>query len=289
MIAPLLILASLIPTQADTVSFQSAKPVWLEGRETEMNVLAGFRAVIEPPPNGRVVLRLTASTIYRVKANGQFVGHGPARGPRGFYRVDEWDLRPHLEPGRNVVSIEVAGYNANSYYVFDQPSFVQAEILADCTVLASTAGEGSPFEAAALSERVQKVQRYSFQRPFSEAYRLTSGFDRWQVDPRAALPAAACAVQPPKTLLPRRVPYPTFATKPACWHVARGTVKVGHLPAKPVKDRSLTGIQETLKGYMEKDLETVPSVELQAVANAEVEAVDRPLPADAHLTMGSAI
>lgn len=292
MVSPLLILTSLaVPIQLDTSSFQAARPIWLEDRDTEMNVFAGFRAVIEPPVGERVVLRLTASTIYRAKVNGRFVGHGPARGPRGFYRVDEWDLGPYLKAGRNVVAVEVAGYNANSYYLFDQPSFVQAEVLAGCKVLASTAGDGAPFEAAVLTERVQKVQRYSFQRPFSEAYRLKSGFDQWQIDPDIDLQnrererPAQCVTRPTKALLPRRVPYPRFELKPAVWHVAQGTVKVGELPKKPLKDRSLTGISEKLKGYQEKDLETIPSVELQAVANADVQPVDRAFQADARLAM----
>ena len=82
----------------------------------------------------------------------------------------------------NVVAFEVAGYNANSYYLLDQPSFLQAEVVAGGKVLASTDGSGAPFDATILKERVQKVQRYSFQRPFSEVYRLAPGYDRWRTD-----------------------------------------------------------------------------------------------------------
>ena len=37
------------------------------------------------------------------------------RGPHGYYRMDELDLSPHLRAGQNVLAIEVAGYNVNSY------------------------------------------------------------------------------------------------------------------------------------------------------------------------------
>ena len=72
------------------------------------------------------------------------VGFGPACGPHGFFRVDEWDITKKLTPGKNLVAIEVAGYNCNSLYLLDQPSFCQAEIVADGRVLASTAGDGTP-------------------------------------------------------------------------------------------------------------------------------------------------
>ena len=291
----LFLLALAVPwPAADAPPFRSARPIWPEGRETEMNLLVGFRAAIEPPAGERVTLRLAASTIYRAKVNGQFVGHGPARGPHGFYRIDEWDITPYLKPGKNVVAVEVAGYNVNGYYLLDQAAFLQAEVLTENAVLASTAGAGTPFEAAILTERVQKVARYSFQRPFSEVYRLTPGCDRWQTDPRLPTDQSPerkrgvnCATQPAGQLLPRRVPYPTFNRRPALWHVSRGTLKTGIEVKEPWKDRSLTQISPQLKGYKESELETIPSIELQHVANDQVQPVNQTLPADAKLTLGS--
>jgi hypothetical protein len=146
-----------------------------------MNLTVGFRAVIDAPADKmqKVVLRVAAATIYRAWLNGEFLGCGPARGPHGYFRVDEWNLSGKLAPGKNLVAIEVAGYNCNSYCLLDQPSFCQAEVIAGDRVLASTAGDGVPFSAHALDYRVQKVQRYSFQRPFIEVYRLTPSFDQW--------------------------------------------------------------------------------------------------------------
>src|SRR5690606_18935065 len=126
-------------------------------------------------------LRMTGSTVYRAFLNGEFLAHGPARGPHDHYRVDELDLTGRLAPGRNLIAIEVAGYNTNSFAYLDQPSFLQAEVLADGAVLAATGGDGEKgFEAVLLPERLQKVQRYSFQRPASEVYRLRPGFDAWR-------------------------------------------------------------------------------------------------------------
>ena len=248
----------------ETASFQSARPVWPTGRETERNLLVGFRATVTAPAAEPAVLRLTASTLYRVFLNGTFVGHGPARAGHGFYRVDEWPLA--LRAGANVVAVEVAGYNVNSFYLLDQPSFLQAEVVADDRVLAATGGAG--FEAAILPERVQKVSRYSFQRPFSEVWRLAPGYDAWRQEPGAAFARTDCAVVAGKALLPRRVPYPTFALRSPTAHVAAGTVQKGAPPKKPWKDRSLAKIGPTLEGYLEKDLETIPVLEMQAVSTA---------------------
>ncbi|MHC4644126.1 MAG: hypothetical protein ACYTBJ_01395, partial [Planctomycetota bacterium] len=109
---------------AETTSFYSARPIWPEGRETEMNLFVGFRAVFNRPRSGAAVLRITGSSLYRIFLNGTFLVHGPARGPHGYWRVDEWPL--NLADGENLLAIEVAGYNVNSYYLLDQPAFIQA-------------------------------------------------------------------------------------------------------------------------------------------------------------------
>src|SRR5690606_16975950 len=129
-------------------AFAVAQPVWLSGRETELNVFAGFRAEFDGPSTGSAILRLTGSTIYRAFINGEFAGYGPARGPHDYFRVDEWDITPLLKPGENVVAIEVAGYYMNSFYTLKQPSFLQAEIVADGSILAATGTDGNEIPSA---------------------------------------------------------------------------------------------------------------------------------------------
>src|ERR1039458_4095892 len=227
---------------ASTPAFVSAKPIWPKGRESEKNLFVGFRAAFKAPAQEKVVLRATGTTIYRIFLNGHFLAQGPARGPHGFFRVDEWDITRNLQPGVNVVAFEVAGYNVNSYYLLDQPSFLQAEVVAGGKGLASTAGGGAGLIATILKERVQKVQRYSFQRPFSEVYRLTQGYDRWRSDPAPTLAEAKTSVQPAKALLSRRVDYPDYVVRQPSYLVAQGQVTTGLKVAHPWKDRSLTGI-----------------------------------------------
>ncbi len=260
----------------DDTAFRSAQPVWPDGRQEEMNLMVGFRAKLTRPEAKPAVLRVAAATIYRVSVNGDFVGHGPARAAHGYYRVDEWDLTPRLRPGENVVAIEVAGYNVNSYYVLDQPSFLQAEVVSGDDVLASTGGAGARFEAGILEYRVQKVQRYSFQRPFIEVYRLAPGFDQWKREAAASLAGVSLAVQSDKANLPRGVPYPDFALRKPVGLLGRGRMEAAE-PKQLWKDRSLVNIGDKLQGYPEGELAVIPTIEAQrlvSVPAAESEAAN---------------
>ena len=221
----------LLPRKAP--QFVDARPIWPRGREEEVNLFVGFRALLDVSENTHLVLRVTASSAYRAFINGEFCGHGPARGPHQYFRVDEWDLTESVVLGPNIVALEVAGYNVKSYYLLDQPAFLQAEVLADGEVLASTAGAGDAFESFILDERVQDSQRYSIQRTFTEVYRLGSDHGRWRKDAEAAVSKVEHAVFPPIRLLARGVPYPRFHVRPPAWHTAKGSVGSDYLGGYP--------------------------------------------------------
>jgi alpha-L-rhamnosidase len=247
----LLLAAAALAAPAAETSFQQARPVWLAGHAEEMNLLAAFRAHFTKPAAGSVVLRLTASNLYRASVNGQFVGHGPARAAHGFFRVDEWDITRHLRTGRNTVTVEVASYNVPNYYLPNQPPFLQAEILCSGKVLAATAAPSGGFQGRVLPERVRKTERYSFQRTFSEAYRLS---------PPTRFVAAPLADAPPVTLLPRRVPYPAFALRRPTRVVAEGATQ----PAAPTR-KLWRGRSRTSVGYPEAEFEVDNSTLAQSV------------------------
>ena len=268
------------------VSFRSAKPIWPEGREEEKNLFVGFRAVFKRPTNGKAVLRIAASSLYRICLNGKFIGHGPARGPHGYYRVDEWEIGETQLAAENLLAIEVAGYNVNSFYLLDEPSFLQAEVVSEGQVLASTAGEGAAFEACILKERIQKVQRYSFQRPFTEYYRLEEGYDRWKREVSVPLAKVKCATGAAKKLLARRVAYPRFSLRQPVWHVSRGPIQRNVKVDELWRDRSLTAIGPKLKGFVEKELEVIPSIELQQIRSASTVEINEPFSPERSFKLG---
>lgn len=269
-------LGALPSAHADpTPAFHGALPVWPSGREREKNLAVGFHAAFPAPAQGRATLRIAASTVYRAFVNGRFVGHGPARAGHGFYRVDEWELAPHLAAGTNAIAIEVAGYNANSYGLLDQPSFLQAEVMSDDgAILATTTALPSRwagvFSTRILGERVQKTQRYSFQRPFSEIWKLKPGWDAWRTATNALASSSSLSAQPTLKLLPRRVAASDFAKRGIVQVVRAGTLAKGPMPSRPWKDRALTDIGPKLGGFPENELASIPSLEFQAWTNATI-------------------
>ncbi|HQH69858.1 MAG TPA: hypothetical protein PK166_15780 [Candidatus Hydrogenedentes bacterium] len=265
----------LILNAAGQPGFAAARPVWPEGRETEMNLFVGFRAVFEHPGDGPVTVRLTGASNYRVFVNGQFLCHGPARAAHGFFRIDEYDAAALLRPGTNVVAIEAAGYNVNSYYIIDQPAFLQAEIVNGDAVIAAT-GTGSPFEAAILEQRIQKVERFSYQRPFIEAYRLAPASYAWRTDPGAALTPCSLGVTAEKALIARHIPCPAFKVRPALRVTVQGELVPGQEPEKLWPGHA-GRIDPEYKGYPTGVLEVHPSQEIQKLATVNAETVDTPL------------
>jgi len=265
--------------RASKSSFDSALPIWPAGRETEKNLFVGFRAVFNCQEQQNPILRIAASSIYRVYLNGRFIGHGPARGPHGYYRLDEWPLGS-CPSERNVLAVEVAGYNVNSFYLLDEPAFLQAEVVLDGRILASTAGKGSNFEATVLNHHLQKVQRYSFQRPFIEYYRLNEGNDKWWEEPLAETAKVSCSTLPNRNLLIRRVAYPRFLKRQPILVVSQGTLQRDVPVARLWRDRSLVNIGPKLKGYLESELQVVPSIELQKIKSASREKIAKPYQPD---------
>jgi alpha-L-rhamnosidase len=208
--------------------FKCARPVWPVGKEKEKNRHVGFRSVFNGSGAQNVCLRLTGSTICRVFLNGEFIHHGPARGPHGFYRMDELDLSGQMKDGENLLAIEVVGMNCNSFAYLNQTSFLQAELSVDGKIVAATGGEC--FEALLLPERIQKVERYSFQRPFVEAYALVTGFDNWRNQLDASIQTVPVTVQETKPLLARGVPVPGFQTLETLSTVSSGTMAYTEKP-----------------------------------------------------------
>lgn len=189
-------------------AFVAAKPVWAEGRETERNLTLAFREVIESEKVDEAYIRLTASCDYRLRINGLFVAHGPCVAAHDYYRMDCIDIKPYLQAGKNVVGIEVAGYNDDNYYLLNQPSFLQAEIEINGKMVAAT---GSGFEAYDLRQRKQDVPEFSFQRPHTEHYILSEDFEQWLTDSEwQGTEALKQAVQPTKKILARHVEYPDY-------------------------------------------------------------------------------
>ena len=204
--------------------FRKAQPVWIRDREREMNVYAVFCTRVDLSAPGQLLLAGTA--FYRVTVNGKFLAFGPARTAEGYVRQDVLTL----PEGVCDIQIEACGYYCHSLSTVWQPSFLMAEVRCDGEVLSYT---GRDFEAYTPGTRLQKVERYSMQRHFSEIW----DFCQPQKNP------AQIAVQTvaPKVIR-RNAPYPEYAQREVIDAKCCGTLTFDE--TLPYKTRRYSWTQE---------------------------------------------
>lgn len=253
--------------------FHESRPVWADGLEREINITCGFYTKAERKAGKQYLIKLAASSFYRLFLNGKFVYYGPARCAHGYYRVDEIDLTEQLRNGDNDLAIEVVGYNLNSFYSLDQPSFLQAELFEDGKTIAAT-GDNHDFTGFVLKQRRRKMQRFSFQRAIGESYILHPSVDGWRCGDFTGQEQAKLICTEEKRMIARGIPLNHFTTVVPNKVVSRGRVRTGVIPQSYKKDRSLTNISEQLKGFPEEELELHLSDEVQEMAYFDRQQVD---------------
>lgn len=221
--------------------------IWAKGLLDTRNVALTFQYSITPKAGTK--LSLAASNLYRLFVGGKLVGYGPARAAHGYSRVDEYDLSAWA--GQCVMlSIDVHSSNVNTFYVVDEHPFFAAEITEDGKLLA----EAADFTAYRMTERVQKVRRFSFQRAFTESYRMQddpAAFYAGQVGARTPVETEAVAMN---ALLPRYVHYPKLDLLPTKTYVEYGTIGI-NTDAAPWRDRAYYVDNDKFKGYLPEELE----------------------------------
>lgn len=139
------------------------KFVWEKGKFAEKNRTLAFSYKTVRKGD---VLRLSAGDFYRVFLNGEFLSYGPSRTAAGYSRTRELPLD---EDG--VLVVEAAGYNTACYANDKHPPFFGAEIVRDGNTVATT----DDFSCVYLNDRLQRTERYSYQRNYVEVYTNEGG------------------------------------------------------------------------------------------------------------------
>lgn len=225
--------------------FKKASPVWMTGEEKEMNV-----SLIMTAKAGKDArLNIAGHSLYQVYVNGELAAEGPARAGHGFYRVDELDLRRLCSKDENEITVVTAGYNVNSFYLLDEPSFVCAELYDSGVITAFTGGDGFVYER--YTDRVRKVQRYSFQRPFAEAYKL----------PAEREPVRISKTED-KRFIKRGAPYPDYDKAFFKEVVSSGNFEIKERE-RYFNDRAISDICDRLKGFAPDELDVFISREVE--------------------------
>ncbi|MBQ8724490.1 MAG: hypothetical protein IJY74_02310, partial [Oscillospiraceae bacterium] len=181
--------------------FAKAKPVWGDDLQTKKNCQIGFVATVSAKSNS-IQIRIATAGYYSIFVNGEFVHYGPARAAKGYFRVDIAEIPVNI--GNNWIAICAMNPCITSFGLIGQSAFLQAELVQDNDILAATGSDENDFTAYVLTERVKKIQRYSFQRPFAEGYILYPGYRNWMVG-KPCDNAVLCkiVIEKTKTLLPR--------------------------------------------------------------------------------------
>ncbi|MDR2201750.1 MAG: hypothetical protein LBP26_03170 [Clostridiales bacterium] len=224
------------------------KFVWAEGLSYEKNINVAF--LYGPVAVGRIRLEVCGLNAYRVFCGGKFVGYGPARAAHGYVRRDVFDLSDCLGA---YIAVEVTGYNVNSYCCADvPPAFSAAVCDGDGGLIADT----DDFKCFLLGDRVQRVQRYSFQRPFAECYRAERcRTSLYNGDAAGFKPLATAILTNPPRVLERNAPYPDYARAPLNNVYECGSVKIDDA-AEPWRDRSLMNVDNAgTKGFLYGELD----------------------------------
>jgi alpha-L-rhamnosidase len=236
--------------------FKSAVPVWPATLSGQMNIWVSFHARVQLAPDAPAVLRIAAASACRVWWNGAIAGQGPARTAHGHARVDEWSGAADAAGWVRLV-IEVADYGVPTFCAVDEPAFLCAELVAGKKAVAWTAPKGGAIVAERRTERVQRVERYSYQRAFCEGYRLGPAGLAWlapEYQPATAL--ALSRVRAGIRWLDRGVPAPDFSAVHPRRTAMRGRARFSApRAARITKRRFLFEVPKVSAGYPLAEIE----------------------------------
>ena len=205
--------------------FKKALPVFPAGHENEMNVLAGFYAEVGCCADA--ILRITGCTQYKIFIDGKLIHHGPARTCHGKFKVDELKIGKYLTEKRNFIVIHLLSSLCLNYASAFAPAFLQAEI-ENCGEITAFTGKNGGFKCVILEERLQKVLRYSFQRPFTDAFYLNQINSKFNTDPEnSGHDEVEVALLEEKSLLPRDLYYPEYPIVKGEKIIKKGVITAG--------------------------------------------------------------
>lgn len=239
--------------------FCKAVPVWQMDKCEEKNHELLFRCRITQQTDVRIVV--ATSCEYQLWVNGTFAAFGPAKAAHGYFKADSILLDSYLNQSVNTVVLKAVSANINSFAVLEQSPFVTAELLCGQNCIAWTGRDGNilPYY---LGIRVQRVQRYSYQRTFTEVYHVTNG-EKAFLDGTAECEPVPIVCVEPKNYLPRDVRYPQYKDTPVEKVLEQGSVNFEHGCENPIRDRALININPFLKGFTVDELDEPLSDEIQ--------------------------
>ena len=228
------------------------KAIWAkEGRDIQNRTL-GF--VYEyKGDHAEIAMKVSASNVFRIFKNGKLIGYGPRRSAHGWSNINHYILR--LSAGDRIVA-EVAGYCVNSYYLVNELPFFACELYFAEKRIASA----EDFACYEMNDRLRKIQRFSFQRPFAEAYDMRVDRGAFYRGQQNVYPYVETCEVSANQMQECDLPYPVF--KQSCSELIE-TGKVGKAINPWIyRDRSISDIGDLLQGYRYEALDAKISDEV---------------------------
>ncbi len=229
--------------------FENAKAIYIKNKRGLTNFQSGYKCSFRAEPGKRYVLNITGASLYSVYLNGGFIFYGPARAPHGYVRYDELEL--DVKDGMNTLCVELAGYNCPCFYIPDIKPFLMAEIFEEEESVAYT---GRDFSGVSLdSLRRRNVYRYSFQRAFTEVWRLDNSdpITNWKSRDTAYEPVCEHVID--EEIIAREWPMPRFETD-----LSAKVIRCGRFLPKKDMDfcakRFISSLSESIIGFLPQQI-----------------------------------
>ncbi len=139
------------------------KQIWAKNLRDEMNVNLIF-AYTHTVRKGDA-LHLASNVSFRITVDGELFGYGPRRMAHGHAAINRYDLSAYA--GREIrIKVECCSYRVTNFYIVNQQPFFAARICSENQIIA----ESFDFSCYKNEKRLQKVQRFAYQRGFTESY-----------------------------------------------------------------------------------------------------------------------
>jgi len=230
--------------------FLKAKPIWAKDKIEEINCSLFFKTKLE---QGTYQIRIAANNIYRIFLNGEMIAYGPARAAHNFYRVDTIEV--NCQKKYNYLIIEVLSSRTNNFYTLNSEPFLQCEILKDKEVIKYT---GKDFAIFNNDFKYRKVIRFSYQRPFTESYKIDKSLISFLTKGKSLPNKHKKKILKDKNFQDRNIDYPTYE-KVLYKKIEYGKVKHDY-SVKPYKDRC--SYNEKLIIFKEEEYDINPNKEI---------------------------
>ena len=150
---------------------RGASWIWTGAKSTPANTFVVFQRAFDISGNWcDAHLWITADSRYELSVNGKTMGFGPPRSWHSPWPVDAYDIAPHLQPGKNVISVLVQHFGVGTFqYIPADPG-----LLAEVTWTDSLGGHSLVTDASWQCTRhagyEQIVPRISVQQGWEEQF-----------------------------------------------------------------------------------------------------------------------